>query len=73
MSLFWLAHIFASFGFKIYKKRKIHKIVVAMETVRQISIFFTFVFIIQYNLKMGKVSDFFSISKPYWKMSDFLR
>ena len=48
---------------------------VAMETVRQIAKFFTFVFITRYKLKMGKVSEksIFSISKPYWKMSDFLR
>ena len=55
---------------------KIKKIVVAMETVRKISNFFAFVFITQYNLKMGKVSEksiFFSISKPYWKVSHFLR
>ena len=47
---------------------------VAMETVRKISKFFTFVFITQYKLKMGKVSEksIFSISKPYCEVSDFL-
>ena len=66
----------ASFGFEIYKKNwKIQKIVVAMETVKKISKFFTFVFITQYKLKMGKVSEksIFSISKPYCEVSDFLR
>ena len=64
---FWL--------WNIQKNWKIQKIVVAMETVRQKAKFFTFVFIIQYKFKMGKVSEksIFSISKPYWKVSDFLR
>ena len=56
-------------------KWNIQKIVVAMETERRISKFFTFVFITQYKLKLGKVSkkSIFSISKAYWKVSDFLR
>ena len=65
-----------NFGFKIYKNWKIQKIVVAMETVRKISKFFIFVFITQYKLKMGKISEkpifFSSISELYWKVSDFL-
>ena len=50
-------------------------ILVAMGVVRKISNFFTFVFITQYKLKKGKVSEksIFSISKPYWKVSEFLR
>ena len=58
----------------IQKNWKIQKIVVAMETVRKIRKFFTFVFITQYKLKMGKVSEksIFSISKPYCEVSDFL-
>ena len=75
MSIVWSVQILASFGFEIYKNWKIQKIVVAMETVRKISKFFTFVFITQYKLKMGKVSEksIFSISKPYCEVSDFLR
>ena len=76
MSIVWSVQILASFGFGIYKKNwKIQKIVVAMETVRKISKFFTFVFITQYMSKMGKVSEksIFSISRPYWKVSYFLR
>ena len=76
MSLVWSVQILASSGFEIYKKNwKIKKIVVAMETVRKISKFFTFVFITQYRLKMGNVSEkyIFSISKPCWKVFDFLK
>ena len=74
MSSVWSVQILASFGFEIYKKNwKIQKIMVAMETVRKISTFFTFVFITQYKLKMGRVSEksIFSISKPYCEVSDF--
>ena len=57
MSIDWSVQILASFGFEIYKKWKIQKIVVAMETVRKISKFFTFMFITQYKLKMGQFSE----------------
>ena len=48
------------------KNWKIHKIVAAMEMMRKVGNFFTFVFITQYKLKMGKVSEksIVSISKP---------
>ena len=57
MSIVWLVQILTSLGFEIYKNWKIQKIMVAMETVRQITKFFIFVFITRYKLKMGKVSE----------------
>ena len=76
MSIVWSVQILASFGFEIYKKmensenRGCHG-----NSEENQQFFFTFVFITQYKLKMGKVSEksIFSISKPYWKVSDFLR
>ena len=67
MSIVWSVQILASFGFEIYKKLENSENRGCHGNVRKISKFFTFVFITQYKLKMGKVSEksIFSISKPY--------
>ena len=75
MSIVWSAQILASFGFEIYKKLENSENHGWHGNGKENQQIFTFVFITQYKLKMGKVSEksIFSISKPYLKVSDFLR
>ena len=75
MSIVWSVQILASFGFEINKKMENSENRGCHGNGEAKRHFFTFVFITQCKLKMGKVSEksIFSISKPYWRMSDFLR
>ena len=73
MSIVWSVQILASLALK-YTKKLENSENRGMETVRKISNFLALVFITQY-VKNGQSfrKIYFSISKPYWKVSDFLR